>query len=325
MTDDAHKSEVDTSTWPKGLREIADLIGPELALKVAEEFGGATLTYFPKRAKPSHAWAKLIGMEAWTILCNAMGGYRMFVPRGVFISPKKIQILELGAQGLTHNQIALRVKASARYVQEVLKTGGVSSTRVRRHQADPRNLKLPFVPVVALALSLARPAVAQDDTALVMARCVAAEVGVDLPAGHHQAALRTQEQVTILWSLHNWWRVRRAREPGLTLAEQARRYCRIYRDRAMQRRRPWILELPGDGDDTQPASWPRHLKWESYAPRWQATLRRVREWLGPCEGPEHITHWNDPSSAPHGRLRRAACDGVFAEAGRTRFYTLGAP
>lgn len=145
--------------------------------------------------------------------------------------------------------------------------------------------------------------VAATDTALVIARCVADEVGPDLPAAWADHEARIGEQVSVMWALHNGWRSRVAKEPDLTLADHARQYCALYVKHLASR--AWLRELPADGH-TKPESFPARDRWSEYAPRWRALLARVRVWLGPC-GAELVLHWNSPGSKARGRMQVARC------------------
>lgn len=111
-----------TETWPRGLEEIADIIGPELTLRLAEAHGGVDKFYIPRSVATNHPWAETIGAEAWGKLCRAIGGQRINLPRGEHLALKKLQILELAeSTDLSHRAIALRVRATEAYVRMVLR------------------------------------------------------------------------------------------------------------------------------------------------------------------------------------------------------------
>lgn len=126
---DSHSKAADwnVETWPAGLEAIAEVIGPELTLRLADRFGGVEHFYVPKSPTTGHPWAAVIGEPAWEQLCRAMGGQRINLPRGQFVQLKKRLILELAeTEGLSHRAIALRTRSTEGYVRGVLR--GISST-----------------------------------------------------------------------------------------------------------------------------------------------------------------------------------------------------
>ncbi|CCO22209.1 hypothetical protein [Maridesulfovibrio hydrothermalis] len=106
-----------TSSWPPLLQELADTIGREPALVLAEEFGGVS-EYIPLNAKTDHKFAKQIGMERMDILCRTYGGIWLTIPRGMNLDPKKPQIKKLLGEK-SHRQIARDLGVSERYVRLV--------------------------------------------------------------------------------------------------------------------------------------------------------------------------------------------------------------
>lgn len=113
-----------TETWPTGLEQIAEIIGPELTMKLTERFGGThkfTVPKNPECGSKRYPWADVIGKDAWVKLCAALGGQKVSLPRGQFISLKKRQIIELAeSTDLGARQIALRCHATEQYVRMVL-------------------------------------------------------------------------------------------------------------------------------------------------------------------------------------------------------------
>ncbi|WP_319778423.1 RNA helicase [Maridesulfovibrio sp.] len=105
------------STWPPMLKELADTIGDEPALILAEEFGGVS-EYIPLRAKPNHKFTKQIGMERMATLCETYGGIWMTIPRGVNLDPLKPQIKKMLSE-MSGKEVARRLKCSERYVRKV--------------------------------------------------------------------------------------------------------------------------------------------------------------------------------------------------------------
>ncbi len=106
-----------TSTWPPLLQELADTLGREPALVLAENFGGVS-DYIPQKPRADHKIAKVIGMERMAVLCEVYGGVWMTIPRGVNLDPKKPQIEKLLGEK-SHRQIARDLGVSERYVRLV--------------------------------------------------------------------------------------------------------------------------------------------------------------------------------------------------------------
>ena len=114
--DDGH----DLDAWPDVLRQFAQVIGPELTLRLAQTCGGIDRVFIPRTATPEHPWAAAIGLDAFRRIVGAHGGERVDLPRGAFVRLRKRQIFALGGQGLSHQQIALRAGVTERYVRSVL-------------------------------------------------------------------------------------------------------------------------------------------------------------------------------------------------------------
>lgn len=134
-------AEHDLDTWPDGLRRIADVIGPELALRLAEHDGGLDKVYVPRSPRANHPWMELLGEQALAKLARALGGDRIDIPRGTHIALKKRRIIDLAASGISHRQIAREVRVGERYVRRVLAAGDVPVVK-RGKPEDPRQLKM---------------------------------------------------------------------------------------------------------------------------------------------------------------------------------------
>lgn len=123
------------------LRRLAELIGRELTLKLVYECGGIGI-YIPREPRASHAWARSIGPEAWAKVVAAFGGDRIDLPVGRYMYRlAKQEIIELAEQGISHREIASRVRTSERYVRRVLHDLDIPKPSVR---VDERQTKLPF-------------------------------------------------------------------------------------------------------------------------------------------------------------------------------------
>lgn len=110
----------DMADWPPALREVGQVIGPELALQLAQRVGGLSAIYIPRKPNPSHPWAQAIGADAFASLCRALGGARLELPRGAYASLKKRKVIELAEAGLSRREIAMRCGVTMRYVRLTL-------------------------------------------------------------------------------------------------------------------------------------------------------------------------------------------------------------
>lgn len=122
------------SDWPQVLKQIAELVGGELALRLAFDCGGLDSLYIPHRANATHPWAQSIGPEPFARLCKAFGGERVSLPRGAYVRLQKRCIIEMAQTGATTRAIALQCHVTERYVRRIMM--GLS------RGPDPRQLKL---------------------------------------------------------------------------------------------------------------------------------------------------------------------------------------
>ncbi len=98
------------------LKEIVSVIGTERAARLVAAFGGMRL-YIPHYPEPEDALSELIGNAAACALAQLYGGDRIDVPNP---NPRRIQILELRASGISIDGIARSVHVTRRRVFQVL-------------------------------------------------------------------------------------------------------------------------------------------------------------------------------------------------------------
>jgi hypothetical protein len=72
--------DLDWEALPGGMKDLKDVVGPGAALAICAEWGGNTL-YVPARAHPAHPLCRLLGEETANLLCAAMSGDRLAVPK----------------------------------------------------------------------------------------------------------------------------------------------------------------------------------------------------------------------------------------------------
>jgi hypothetical protein len=118
-----------TKDWGNRLKGIADVVGPELAVRLILEHGGVEYLYIPKltrRAGFGHPFAAILGDELFRKFCKVFGGQRISVPT-TFCGLKKRIILELAeSTSLSHRTIARRAHCTETYVRMVLRDAGLA-------------------------------------------------------------------------------------------------------------------------------------------------------------------------------------------------------
>ncbi len=107
--------EEEIRTWPRGLADIARLIGAKEAMVLGDAVGGVP-TYIPKHPDALHPLTRHISLDALKKLAKAYGGQTIVIPRGVHKNLKKVAILD--ATG-SRRAVALQLKCSERYVRKV--------------------------------------------------------------------------------------------------------------------------------------------------------------------------------------------------------------
>jgi len=107
----------------KTLMEIAEVIGPAAALRLAEVAGGQDGIYVPHTPRPDHPWAAVLGPQVWADLCAAWGGGRISIPRNAMARSAKARMAGLKKQDLPHRAIARELGVTERYVRMVLNAG----------------------------------------------------------------------------------------------------------------------------------------------------------------------------------------------------------
>jgi hypothetical protein len=102
-----------------GIQQIIHLIGPEQTMKLCQAHGGVR-HYIPKKPRPDHKFAKLIGMEAWQVLCSDFGGTHVTFPKLHQLKTKRRHVLALlRNSSMSVRDIAMEVDVTERYVSRL--------------------------------------------------------------------------------------------------------------------------------------------------------------------------------------------------------------
>lgn len=106
---------------PQLLRDIADLFGMTMAMKLTRAFGGKYIT-LPRRATPSHPVARATSLQllAWLIQSHPALS-RIVCPLGRTLEREKriIEAERLSKDGLTASEIAARMNVHVRTVHQL--------------------------------------------------------------------------------------------------------------------------------------------------------------------------------------------------------------
>lgn len=111
-----------TYSWlPPRLAEIAEIVGLDAALRLAEIRGGARLM-FPRKVKPDHWLAQELGQDKAEALCehfSSTGGVPIEIPLGPTGSAAELRqaVDRLIVEGISAEEIARRLRVSARNVR----------------------------------------------------------------------------------------------------------------------------------------------------------------------------------------------------------------
>jgi hypothetical protein len=107
--------------WPQGLIDIAEVIGPDLALLLAQHVGGVP-SYVPKDPQNDHKLAMIIGLPALKKLSAIYSGEWLEVPKYAAAKNKKIKVRQLLNEGMSFRKTALDADVTVRYVTMVAKS-----------------------------------------------------------------------------------------------------------------------------------------------------------------------------------------------------------
>lgn len=108
------------------LQDLAEVIGPVAAVRLAGVYGGQESVYIPKHPRRTHWMVNVIGWDAFCALCAHYGRERIEIPRNAAVETLKRRILELEGQ-VSNREIARRLNCTTRYVRMVLNAGAATA------------------------------------------------------------------------------------------------------------------------------------------------------------------------------------------------------
>ena len=111
-----------TSPTPQPLspkvREMIRVIGSDAAHQLVAEWGGVRV-YIPHRFRQDHPLVQTLGPESGRRLIQHYCGETLSIPRHLYASNKKSQIIDALLTGKPQRVIAREVEVSQRYVEKV--------------------------------------------------------------------------------------------------------------------------------------------------------------------------------------------------------------
>ena len=104
---------------PRSLQVIADIIGRDAALDLADAYGGIPV-YIPLSPTRDHLFLSFLRPAQLAALCaSPLGGQWHTMARGPMRDSKRAAIEQLLADGYSLRDVALRMKVSSTYVQTI--------------------------------------------------------------------------------------------------------------------------------------------------------------------------------------------------------------
>lgn len=121
MAMDSHNRIEFPTELPQSLREIAEVIGLPIALKIAEQIGGIRIRV-PVKFTTDHYLARLIGQELWPDFWQMYQGQHMDLPRNAdyLRSVRNQQIVAEYYGEKTAREIALKYQTTERNVYKIV-------------------------------------------------------------------------------------------------------------------------------------------------------------------------------------------------------------
>lgn len=111
---------INVDLLPKGLRELAAIIGVGAALGIAQEYSGQRL-YIPAKAHPRHQLVAIIGMESLRQLCAVYRGEEIEIPKidKALIQLKHRLLREMTQRRCSNREIARTLNYTERRVRQL--------------------------------------------------------------------------------------------------------------------------------------------------------------------------------------------------------------
>lgn len=105
---------------PELLKELSDLVGLQMALRLAEAKGGQQV-YIPHKVSEGHWLADLVGIENARAICAYLtvdAGVHVTIPKGEALTRARrvASVAKMIDQGMSSNQIAAAANITQRHV-----------------------------------------------------------------------------------------------------------------------------------------------------------------------------------------------------------------
>ncbi|BCH58537.1 hypothetical protein GOZ89_23805 [Agrobacterium vitis] len=114
---------ISVSDLPHSLRDVAETLGLDVALKLIGSFGGQEIK-FPKRPHDGHPVIAALGKDAGYALCEFMSGGMIYVPHTRSRRSIRLDVLALEKSGKERGEIARILGVSQRHVRRMANRPG---------------------------------------------------------------------------------------------------------------------------------------------------------------------------------------------------------
>ena len=116
------------------VRDLVELIGAMPAACLMEALGGVERQYIPKRFRPDHPIASIVGEANFVRLIDKFGGHHISIPLGSLLGKKKVAVIRAIDGGASTREAGLAAGCTGRYVRMV--RNGIAP-ELKDHKSGP--------------------------------------------------------------------------------------------------------------------------------------------------------------------------------------------